>query len=500
MCRLESSLVEGLVSESCSPPPPFLRTVAAMLARVLVGVVIVGSLALPARAEPAEPADQALPLVVWKHRVVPASASAGGASVSHTLYLNDCLPDGCSVRPGFDSAQQDASSIANEPVVLTGYNHGADHWNRLVACVRATFAPFDIEVVTEDPGAAPHSEVMVAGKAVQLNSELTMAGGVAPFIGCGATEDNIISFVFANQSSDINYLCAAVAQESCHVWGLDHELDAGDPMTYLDLGSAKRFQNSDPSCGESLANPRSCTCGGDTQNSFQYLVDTFGLQPDLAPSTLVLAAPGTGQHVEPGFGISAAFSGPLSMNTFTLAIDGVAYATSTGPVLAFNGPTPLALGAHVVAATATDALERPATATATVHYAPACDAATACPQDGLCLGGTCYAHATVAGGLGATCAAPIECSSNLCGHDATTSLCTAPCESDRACPDGYTCRGDATPVCWPTSALPDTGGGGCATTGTGGSFGFASAGLLALLALTRRSPVRARARRATLTA
>src|SRR5665647_163241 len=111
---------------------------------------------------------------------------------------------------------------------------------------------------------------MIGGLAAQLSPDL-VAGGVAPFVGCGATEDNVISFVFAGQSNDLEYLCAAVAQEACHVWGLDHELNKLDPMTYLDLGSLKRFQNAPAQCGETLDAPRQCYCGSNTQNSYCLL-------------------------------------------------------------------------------------------------------------------------------------------------------------------------------------------------------------------------------------
>jgi len=143
-----------------------------------------------------------------------------------------------------------------------------------VKCAKTTFAPFDIQIVTQDPGNVPHFEVMVGGKALQLNSQLQGAGGVAPFIDCSTSSDSIISFVFSGEVNNENFLCGAIAQEASHVWGLDHELDAADPMTYLDLGSSKRFQNNDANCGEDT--PRTCNCGGPTQNSVKFLNNAFG--------------------------------------------------------------------------------------------------------------------------------------------------------------------------------------------------------------------------------
>ena len=89
--------------------------------------------------------------------------------ISHTLYLNDCLPNGCLVQPGFDDSRTNHSSIAQQPSVLSAYGHGEAHWNELVACVRETFAPFDIDIVTDDPGQADHFEVMIGGSYAQLS-------------------------------------------------------------------------------------------------------------------------------------------------------------------------------------------------------------------------------------------------------------------------------------------------------------------------------------------
>lgn len=139
------------------------------------------------------------------------SELAGAPLVSNKLYLNDCRPNGCALQPGFDDSRSNHTSIAFTATTMSAWPHGDALWDELVSCVRATFRPFDIEVVTDDPGAANHSEVIVAGTFAQLNPELEGAGGVAPFIGCGGSDDNVITFVFAQQSDDLEYLCGAVA-------------------------------------------------------------------------------------------------------------------------------------------------------------------------------------------------------------------------------------------------------------------------------------------------
>src|SRR5688500_4821905 len=111
---------------------------------VPVGVVV---------ASPASPAPK--PPVVWQDRVIDEGQVSRLTAVSHKLYLNDCRsPNGCTVSPGADNSITNRSSIPASTVTLDAYAHGDEHWNRLVDCVRDTFKPFDVEIVTEDPGGA----------------------------------------------------------------------------------------------------------------------------------------------------------------------------------------------------------------------------------------------------------------------------------------------------------------------------------------------------------
>ena len=157
------------------------------------------------------------------------------------------------------------------PSTLPPWAWGADAWRALGACVADTYAPFDVTITDAEPG---DIDVMVAGTAADLG--LPRSGGLAPFIGC-EPRGNAIAFAFAGETSQIDFLCAAVAQESAHVLGLDHELDARDPMSYLDLGARKTFQDVEVDCGEDA--PRPCYCGGPTQNSYRRLAEVLGEQP-----------------------------------------------------------------------------------------------------------------------------------------------------------------------------------------------------------------------------
>ncbi|HEU0036017.1 MAG TPA: MYXO-CTERM sorting domain-containing protein [Kofleriaceae bacterium] len=448
---------------------------AALVTALLVGLPVVAAADAP-RAYPK--------LGVWKNTVKKLPDGVKPlTSVSHVLYLNDCRPNGCTVSPGGDDSRSDRSSIPVNTVVLSPFSYGDDYWNRLVQCVKETYAPFDVQIVTQDPGTAEHFEVMIGGRATQLHPDLQGAGGVAPFIDCSTSSNNVISFVFSDEVNDLEFLCGAVAQEATHVWGLDHVLDADDPMTYLELGSLKRFQNRDRDCGEDLSNPRQCFCGGSQQNSVRFFNNAFG-PAMLTPASLSIVSPVEGQWVKPGFPVHAELDSQLSVATAALAIDGSQTSSIDTDPLAFNAPTTLPGGDHTVTVTATDQGNRTVTDSVTVHVTAACSASAPCAADFHCLGGYCLPGANEAGGLGATCSTNDQCITGQCASDGTESLCAGACDAGNVCPAGFVClqSGGANGTCWPGE--PDDGG--CQTGNGGSGFAFAGLALLGFAFVTRR--------------
>jgi len=409
---------------------------------------------------------------VWKNTVKNQGAIGAFTPVSHVLYLNDCKPNGCVVRPGGDDSRTNTSSIPQSQRTLSAFPYG--YWDQLVACVQDTFAPFDIQITTQDPGNASHFEVMVGGTAAQLDPSLVGAGGVAPFIDCSTTADNVISFVFAQEVNDLEFLCGAVAQEAAHVWGLDHELDPADPMTYLDLGSSKRFQNSNAQCGEDT--PRQCFCGGSTQNSFAFMSSTFD-NSNLEPATVTISSPRDGQYVRPGFPIRAELQSQLQFQSGQLAVDGMVVGTINSDPVQISAPASVPSGDHQLTVALTDTGSRTASDTVTVRVLSSC--AAGCQVGFSCLGDICLPGANVAGGLGATCTANDECITGTCASDGTTSQCTAACDPGNVCPDGFECLGAN--ICWPASD-----DGGCSTGGNPAGFLVIGLGFATVLLRRRR--------------
>jgi uncharacterized protein (TIGR03382 family) len=414
----------------------------------------------------------------------PVPRTAQFAQVSHLIYMNNCLPNGCTVYPGSDDSLTQRSSIPQSQSHLAAWAWGQSNWTQLVQCVTNMYSPFDIQITDVDPGpSVPHFELMVGGNSTDVG--IQGAGGVAPFIPCdGQLQDNVISFVFAAETQDLDYLCWAASQETSHVFGLDHEMNANDPMTYLSPPVKKPgFQNQATPCGE--YQDRTCWCGNPTQNSAQYLMDTFG-PANLTPATITIDSPADGAWVKPGFTIHATAMSQLSVLSGALAIDGTNAQNVGAPPLVFNAPATLTAGDHMISVSATDSDGRNFSAQITVHVVATCGGGEGCSSsDFKCLGGYCLPNANQPGGLGATCSDPSSCITGNCASDGTNQLCTAQCDPGNACPSGFTCDTSTNGggVCWPAPGSKN--GGGCATSGPGSPL-FALGSLGALLAFVRR--------------
>ncbi len=432
----------------------------------------------------------------------------------NTIFLNRCA-NGCAVKSGNNDSRVDTSPIVpNGSHVLTKFTYGDDTWNQVMACVRDTFAPFNVVITDTDPGSANHFEIMIAGVPGDLGFDPGYGGVSAQ--GCGNTYiPNALVFDFATvwgtatgcNGACIEDICSTAAQEIAHSFGMDHSHNKLDPMTYFNYAGRKYFQTTADQCGSDCVggkSPNGFTCSGTdsqvhtccqgfsgaaaTQNSAAILTSLFGAGT-LAVPTVQITKPQQGASVQAGFAINSTITADAAITKAELRVDG----TLVDPVVtsspyAFNAPTTLQAGNHTVEVTGYDAHGTPGKSSITVTIGPPCTDDSTCNTAEVCIGGRCVPGPNATGGLGTSCTGNEMCGDGNCASDGTNMYCTTACTAGQ-CPSGFGClpTGDTSDAgyCWP-GYNDGKGGGGCSTTGTAG--GTIAGGLMfaALLVARRR--------------
>jgi len=401
---------------------------------------------------------------------------------SNVVYLNNCKPGGCNVRPGDDNstANPPTSIVPNQNSVVSPFAYSDAVWQQVVDCVRKTYAPFAVQVTDVRPPSGDFHMGIVAGipQDVQMSAGV---GGVSPFT-CGYIP-NAVSYSFANvYNGNVDDICWTVAQETAHSWGLDHKFDNRDPMTYLSSGPTRKvFQNQPGQCGEFSA--RACQCGGNVMNSYDEIIQTFGGSTP-TPPMVGITAPQDGASVAAGFPIRATITDDIGVNKAELSIDGKIVSTLMTFPYVWNAPMTLGQGRHKLKVTGYDIANTSASVEIQIALGKVCEQARDCEKStDVCVDGRCVLGGSVTGGLGTTCVNNSDCASGKCGADATGDhFCVEDCDpAADGCPSGFAClsAGEASGVCWPSDE------GGCNSSGTGAP-GFLVFGIGAMLLVLRR--------------
>ena len=196
-------------------------------------------------------------------------------ALSRTIYLNR---DGVTLRPGDNDSSRNISSVVTRPTEITPWEIDDDMWQETVDCMKGMYARFDVVVTDKDPGSVPHIEAVFGGHPNDVDLPDNVLG-VSPFTTDCAIIENSIVFTFTDViEDDPQVMCEIMAQEIAHSYGLDHEMLAEDPMTYLPYAGNRAFQNEMADCGE--YGERMCGIEGSVcrqrQNSVQLLEERLG--------------------------------------------------------------------------------------------------------------------------------------------------------------------------------------------------------------------------------
>ncbi len=331
-----------------------------------LSVLVVPALASADRIKPSGSAalydlvatDRSTTGLRFARQVLPAreaAPSTGLVAESRVIYLNRT---GVTLYPGVNDARTNRSTIASQATAIPAWNVNATVWAETVSCIQEIFAPFDVSVVTADPGNVPHIEAVFGGSPQALGMAGNVAG-VSPFtLDCSIIENSIV-FTFTDViPQNARLACEIQAQEIAHSFGLDHELLASDPMTYLEYNGERSFKDQTVSCGE--YSQRACGINGSVcrpnQNSVRLLRERLGTAavPDGIAPVVGINAPTNGATVRPGFVVDATATDDVLVTAATLYIDDVQVATLAAPPFLFATAATLVDGSHVIRVEATD--------------------------------------------------------------------------------------------------------------------------------------------------
>jgi hypothetical protein len=222
----------------------------------------------------------------------PAPSQSAPTRPPTVIYLNR---GGAVLRGGTDDAAGGVSSVVAEcgsrEATLPAAGLDDATWAEVVACVRAEFARFNVQIVDQRPAEAGYVMVMFGGTGAELGLGPDIRGK-APldWQGCQTVEGAVV-FVFSGKLGGVAQPhCEVAAQEIAHVFTVDHELLAADAASYLPFSGQKTFQDLDAPCGEQEERP--CICGRRSQNSVQLLLSKLGPAPtvDTTPPTVTATA------------------------------------------------------------------------------------------------------------------------------------------------------------------------------------------------------------------
>jgi uncharacterized protein (TIGR03382 family) len=212
--------------------------------------------------------------------VVPRTPTAAAATTdkaqSRTLYLRR---EGAILSPGDNNSATGTSSIVQQQTEIGGWDVDDDTWNQTVQCVSNMYSRFDVKVTDVEPADdVPHITGLIGGHPNDVGLDSNVAG-VSPFTTDCSTIENSIVFTFTDVlPDDPQLVCEVMSQELAHSFGLDHEMLASDPMTYLDYDGPRTFKDTMASCGE--FGDRQCGINGSVcrsrQNSVSLLESRLG--------------------------------------------------------------------------------------------------------------------------------------------------------------------------------------------------------------------------------
>lgn len=183
------------------------------------------------------------------------------------VYLNNA---GGSYVPGpHDDAVAKTSVLLDAPRTLAPWPN--NDWDALVACIRDhVFALPRLSLVTADPGAVPHLEIV-------FTTSYWANAGTTAIIPASCRNDHQIELVFGSALPTTARACQIALQDFAMMTAnLSLVDDCHDLVNNTaDCSPDRSFQDLTVNCVDEAAQPAPCRCGGTTENTYRALATTF---------------------------------------------------------------------------------------------------------------------------------------------------------------------------------------------------------------------------------
>lgn len=218
--------------------------------------------------------------------VLPVAAAATAKGASHIIYLNR---EGALLSAGADESSKNVSSIVKNAGVASSrippFDGNLKTWSAITSCIAEKFAPYDVSIVDQRPVEGSYVMGVIGGTPNDLGGSVEDAHGhdhddhdhgvtgLAPFNG-KVIPDAVVLIFSKTMHENPRDVCETAGMELAHAYGLDHERDCHDLMSYMKPCGNRSFVNAATPCGEHA--DRACQGGQRTQNSHALLLAVLG--------------------------------------------------------------------------------------------------------------------------------------------------------------------------------------------------------------------------------
>jgi hypothetical protein len=201
-------------------------------------------------------------------------AAPDAACVPSTAFLNRA--GGLFDHSSADDSSTNHSVVVDMPRMLPAWPRSDAEWTQLVSCVREGLAQLAIVVTEQDPGAAPHVEI------VFTTSYWAQPAATTMLVPASCRPGHEIEFVFGDAlpptySEPCREALIGFAEMTALLSPVDDCRDIVNRAS--DCAPTRSFLDQTANCVDDANQPAPCRCGGTTENTYRAMASAHPACP-----------------------------------------------------------------------------------------------------------------------------------------------------------------------------------------------------------------------------